>query len=448
MPEMCSVIELRPTVAVLAFLGTTALAIAGEPRPPVALYTPSVMAPDEAAGTGLAPEIGVRVEIDEDGRVVEVETLSVQPSSELDGVFEEAIREALLRWRYSPAVQDGVPVPTALEWMVQFPTVAERQEEATTTQSWRETESDANKKSEEFRRRVARLSVDRRVDRLRDVALKARNAADPGTLKKASTDLFTVFTDAPDENLAQTLGNNLEATFRVLLEIVGKDVPPQPETYKIIAFMYGREERFEQLKREVEAFEWSQGFYNPYGLLAFHMQMPSNESLLSTMFHEATHAFMDRYLARPGVVFPRWLGEGFAEYVGNSQVKNGELVPGKTARSESYRGSWGARRGASLARLSVGEVKSAIRKGEGLTIADLIDADGDEFYGDKRQMFYPTAWLLVHFLRHGREEWTSDRFSKLLLYVAEGYPAPEVMRELYGDPSELETEFRDYVKRF
>ena len=38
--------------------------------------------------------------------------------------------------------------------------------------------------------------------------------------------------------------------------------------------------------------------------------------------------------------------------------------------------------------------------------------------------------------------------SRLMLYVAEGYPPPEAFRQVYGEPGELEQAFRDYVKKF
>ena len=54
--------------------------------------------------------------------------------------------------------------------------------------------------------------------------------------------------------------------------------------------------------------------------------MSTSEALLGTMMHEATHAFVDRHMTEPGRYLPRWLGEGFAEYVGYSEVRKGRLI--------------------------------------------------------------------------------------------------------------------------
>jgi hypothetical protein len=177
--------------------------------------------------------------------------------------------------------------------------------------------------------------------------------------------------------------------------------------------------------------------------------MPSNEALLSIMLHETTHAYVDRFIARPGVHMPRWLGEGFAEYVGNSRIKKGELIPGKMVRSERYQTDVGAFFGTSSRRMNVDAVKKAMRKGSAPTLMELVSADRGTFYSDEmRSLSYPMAWLLVHFLRHGGDDWAETRFSSLMLYVAEGYPANEVLNQVYGDSDALEREFREYVLSF
>ena len=56
-----------------------------------------------------------------------------------------------------------------------------------------------------------------------------------------------------------------------------------------------------------------------------------------------------------------------------------------------------------------------------MSLAALLDAGPDIFYGDQRSVYYSTGWLLVHFLRHGEEGWGDDLFPELLLYAVEGY---------------------------
>ena len=178
------------------------------------------------------------------------------------------------------------------------------------------------------------------------------------------------------------------------------------------------------------------------------MEMPSNEDLLSVMLHETTHAYLDRYIAKPGVYFPRWLNEGFAEYVGNSQIKKRELVPGRTRRTAIYNTPWGAVMAFSSAQFSLEELKRAIRQEKGLSLQRVLEATVTEFYGAARRMYYTTAWLLVHFLRHAQDGWAIEKFPNLVLYVAEGYPALDAFREVYGEPTQFEESFRRYILKF
>lgn len=203
------------------------------------------------------------------------------------------------------------------------------------------------------------------------------------------------------------------------------------------------------LNREVTNVDWAAGFYSPAGLVAIHLEMQSNEALLNVMLHEATHAFVDRHVARRGVRFPRWLGEGFADYVGNSTIKKGTLIPGRTTRSRIYQTSYGSMMGPSGPAFTVAEVKQAVKRDEALSVSELMNATLETFYSEKRRMYYSMSWLLVHYLRHGQPGWAENEFPTFMLYVAEGYPAAHVLESVYGfTPSELNPAYRDYVKSF
>ncbi|MCP3978728.1 MAG: hypothetical protein GY716_05270 [bacterium] len=436
------------TVASLLALALLGAAISSvclaepETTPPVPLYSPPLRTPIEVGGTGLAPEVTVRVIVDTLGRVSEVEVQSIQPSSSYDELFEEVVHETLSRWRYAPAMQDGAAVETPLSWMVQFPSI-KAQDEQLTSFDWRVVRSDESR-VDDSRRRILSLPLEQRAKFLRVQAGTIRNSLDQAKLKSANSTRFMVFTDGPTEGLAEMLASNLEVTFDTLHRIIGERLGPQPEPYRIVVFMFASDSGYQSVSK----LDWSSGSYSPLGILAFHMQMPSNESLLGTMLHEATHAYLDRYLAKPGVLFPRWLDEGFAEYVGNSTIKKGQLIPGKTRKTEIYRTPWMAVRGKSLARYGVTEVKKAMRQGKAMTIAELISMDVQDFYGEQRELHYPMSWLLVHFLRHGEESWAEESFPRLMLYVAEGYPATDAFRVVYGEPTALDDAFRRYVKTF
>ena len=85
-----------------ALLGVIGVALSGLPadaaedRSAVLLRDTPLRPPVEVAGTNLAPEVKVRVTVDERGRVSDVEVLSIQPESEYDEFFRRNTIEELL----------------------------------------------------------------------------------------------------------------------------------------------------------------------------------------------------------------------------------------------------------------------------------------------------------------------------------------------------------------
>ena len=57
---------------------------------PVLLRGSMLLTPAGTTCTGIAPEVKLRMSIDERGRVTDVEILDVKPSTELDDVFRRA----------------------------------------------------------------------------------------------------------------------------------------------------------------------------------------------------------------------------------------------------------------------------------------------------------------------------------------------------------------------
>lgn len=430
------------------------VALAGsEPldRHPIPLRHPAPETPLETAGTGLAPEVSVRVTIDTTGKVTDVEVLGITPSSEYDGLFRETTEGTLRRWRYAPRLSDGKAVEAKLAWTIAYPSREEGTDPRAPAPSVLPRRTPAALESNSFERRqrtLLTMDAERRAKNLQQCAERAARSLDESRMRKATTPRFIVYSDAPDERVAEIAAGNLEATFNILDTLLGQRLAPQAEPFRIVCFVYASESGFDRLRQSLIGREWAVGFYYPVGLLAFHMELPSNEALVSTLLHEATHAYLDRYVARPGVVLPVWFHEGLAEYVGNSEVKKGELIPGKVRRFDIYRGPWGSRQWFSGPRVELDEIKSAVKRGERPGLADVIGASGETFYGENPRSFYMMAWLIVHFLRHGEESWASERFPALALYLAEGFDAEAALREVYGDPSELARRFQDYVRRF
>ena len=94
------------------------------------------------------------------------------------------------------------------------------------------------------------------------------------------------------------------------------------------------------------------------------------------------------------------------------------------------------------------QLKDAVKKGTAASLRELIEADISTFYGEKRKSYYGTSWLLVHFLNKGEEGWDEEKFPRLVLYIAEGYPPLEAFQQVYGDPEELDAAFQRYIRKF
>ena len=425
--------------------------------PPTPIRTPPPMTPIDAAGTGLAPEVSVQVVLDKTGRVREVEVLSIKPPSSLDEIFKQVTRETLLDWRYAPARRDGQPVETTMSWTVQFPPripqtgepklVGEGATTPTERFAWRSL-AVAEHAVRNRRREVLLLPHKKRLELLYERIEKAKRFLNEKQTREFTTSQFLVYTDSPDSKTGEVLASNLEGVYGTLDGLLGRRMTTQPDRYKIVVVLFSSEFAFRNAQSSIEGIEWAAGVYSPVGLVLFHLQMPSNQALLSTMIHEATHAYLDRYIVRPGIVLPRWLDEGFAEYVGNSEIRKGKIVAGKTRRVELYRGPWGVARGKASTSHTLDQLKDAVKKGTAASLRELIEADISTFYGEKRKSYYGTSWLLVHFLNKGEEGWDEEKFPRLVLYIAEGYPPLEVFQQVYGDPDELDAAFQRYIRKF
>jgi hypothetical protein len=216
-----------------------------------------------------------------------------------------------------------------------------------------------------------------------------------------------------------------------------------------VGYVFDTQAQYLALTRQLEGLEWAQAFYSPPGFIAIHREVGANEVLVSTTLHEAVHAYLDRHVVRPGTWLPVWLNEGLAEYVANSEIRKGKLIPGGFRQNRLFHGPGWTAYGWSEAKASSVAVKKALRKGEAIPLEDLVAARDDEFYGDKRHLFYTQSWMFVHFLRHGKPDWAAKAFPTFVLYVAEGYAPSDAFAQAYGvAPRQLEGDFRKYAEQF
>lgn len=443
----------------LAFVAAIALAgpggawgqIPGPPpvpsgvEPPVPLRKGLLLTPIAAAGSGIAPKLAVRVRIDERGKVTEAEVLSIEPPSDLDEAFREAALENLRGRRFAPARAKGVPVATTLEWILQFdPGVGDQHLDA--ARDLATFASSGRARVEIYARPLAE-----RIERMRRLSDIAERHLVKAKRRRADTARFVVVSDAERPETAEVLARNLEATYNILDRLFRPALEPGPERYKMVAYVYGARADLLAAERDLGVDQPFEGSYSPPGLLAFHLEFEHPDELVHLMIHEATHAYWDRHLMRPGFSPPMWMSEGFAEYMGSSEIdRKGNLLPGRTLKAKytmrPHRGTYLKRTAASF---SLEEVQRALRARAAPTLAELLALDPLTFYSDARDLHYSLSWLFVHYLRHGDPAWEEGAFPRLALYIAEGYGSEEAIRAAYGlSLAELEPGFVTYARAF
>jgi hypothetical protein len=433
--------------AVLAAIGA---APASRDHGPIALYQPPLRSPDAAAGSELRPLVRAKLFIDAAGKVSRVEVTAIEPSSRLDEAFREAAKAGLSSWRFAAAEKSGVAVASDTSIALTFEPSSWTSDATGSGPSDRA--ADRSYESARYDGRSKILEMDREARRkvAESIASTAEKLLKPGQRAGARNDYFAVITDFGGQKQANALLQNVTATYVALFGLLGERVPPRPREETLVVYVFETEEQYKALVSQTQPFEGSQGFYSSAGVLAFHAQFPTTSFLLTVMLHETTHAFVDRHLVRSGVVLPRWLDEGFAEYIGNSDIKDGKLVPGGHAKRRdmgAIRGNlvfWG-----SPSRLRTQDAQKAQFEKRALTLADIVSAGPETFYGKDAELFYSQGWLAVHFCRHGQPEWAKGAFPRFLLYVAEGYPPDQAFRVSYdAEPKSLEQAYQKYVKSF
>ncbi|MCH9649323.1 MAG: energy transducer TonB [Deltaproteobacteria bacterium] len=423
-------------------------AFAAEPTPtyspPVLLHSEILLTPFETAGSGLAPELQLVVTIDTRGRVSFVEVKNIHPSSEFDELFKEVTEQSISSWRYAPALANGEAVEATLEWSVKFQAKSGQKSFLPSDPGF------LPRLGTHQGLRTQRLSKQQRVNILQRYVEVAEQQLDSEHRQRYDSNRFVVISDAPTADTAKAIAGNLEAIFNILEGLLGNQIPLQPEGYKIVAYVFANKDSLRKVRRELQVRPWAEGFYAAPGLMIFHLQVQTTEFLQQLMIHEATHAFMDRHLTRHGTLVPPWITEGFAEYMGNSQIKKGTLLPGKTLKSHFALSHYGgAYRRQTNSGNQLEETKSLLRQKKGLTVEELVDGGDSLFYGEKYNLYYPTSWLFVHFLRHGDPQWEGDQFPRLMLYLSEGYPGRDALENVYGQQlTDFEAPFLDYVKKF
>lgn len=419
--------------------------------PPILLRETQLLPPVATTGVDHAPEVKVRVAIDDRGKVSTVEVLSIKPTTEYDEVFRQHTIAELEQWRYGPAIENGQPVSETMEWIVQYKAPSSNSINAGPSKSLLPRFIAARRDAEARHQQVLSLPAEKRKEILLSYSQVAEKYLLEGRRQEFSSPRFVVVSDSDSPDLSRVVAHNLEAALNIIQQMTEQHVEPQPDDLKMVVYLYSQRTAFEAMRLDLARFAGDFATYYAPGLIAYYLERSSADYLLSFLIHEASHAYSDHHLRRAGFPFPYWFEEGFAEYMGNSQIKKGQLLPGKTLKRKfvlNHRAS-GAVNTTTVAGWDLQRVKQALRQGEALSLKEVVSAGRDIFYGDRSDLYYGMSWLLIHFLRHGEAEWQDRQFPTMMLYMAEGYPAAAAVETAYGqDLQGLEQRFLEYARKF
>lgn len=84
--------------------------------PPRALAQMRPLYPSRARARRIEGSVTLTFVVDADGTTRDIDVVAAQPA----GVFEEAARRAAVRWRFSPGIRNGEPVPVRVRQTIRF----------------------------------------------------------------------------------------------------------------------------------------------------------------------------------------------------------------------------------------------------------------------------------------------------------------------------------------
>lgn len=157
--------------------------------------------------------------------------------------------------------------------------------------------------------------------------------------------------------------------------------------------------------------------------------------LFEMLYHEAFHAYLANFVYRedPADV-PRWLNEGLAQIFETALVEAGELRVGHADKERLER------------------VKAAVRKGELIALADLLEAGPKQFlvaHVTDQQVSdrtYLGSWALAFHLTFERRLLGTPRMDAYIRARKQGTDARKAFSDLVGQPlAEFEKTFHHYL---
>ena len=241
--------------------------------------------------------------------------------------------------------------------------------------------------------------------------------------REASSDHFVVYADANDKWLrgyAERL-ERFDAAMRLI-----RNVPNRPEdrSNRLTVYVLPGSDKARELCGGCGNVA---GFYIPRagGSVAFTIRSegsgPFEITADTVLFHEYTHHFL---LANFPLPYPRWFGEGFAEFHAASTVDDaGNIGIGRVPQNRAP----GLRRGA---KISIEQLLQPTAK------------PNDAAFWD---VFYGRAWVLTHLLTFG--EGRKGQLGKYLTLLTQGKDSLSAAREAFGDLKQLDGDINRAINK-
>lgn len=221
-------------------------------------------------------------------------------------------------------------------------------------------------------------------------------AMDQKKWKHAETECFLVHYRRVTE--AQRVVREIEYALWFVADMLG--VPRERYQEKSHVFVFQDRREWNQFLLDTRMPSWTGSFAYDSDLFLFigSATEPFDSKLLA---HEVAHAAISRMY--PGRRLPRWLNEGYAEYVGAASVasRTRQYLKGVRNRLDNAR----------------------------FPLAKLVEMTEYPTEREEIQQFYQTSERFVRFLL---ESYPKEKFPAFLDAVFDGSPLPEAMKVAYG----------------
>lgn len=240
--------------------------------------------------------------------------------------------------------------------------------------------------------------------------------------KEASSEHFLVYSEGSSDTL-KIFTEKLEKFDFLLRTLTKTEQSPSPVKLKIYLMR-----NFDDVVKTM-GFGASgiAGYYtaNPRGPMAVGVASTPRTQRLnaqSVLLHEYTHHFMHQYFPAS---YPAWYSEGFAEYYGQTQVLDSDVIEVGHPAGHRY---------------------SSFQGNQWMPLSKMLSARSYADVGAELHLLYAEGWLLTHYLAQNKER--AGQLDKYLNLINAGQSYEAAMDRAFGPGAkQLDSELREYSGR-